>query len=255
MTADVQPLAGRVAVITGASRGIGRATALELSRAGAHVALLARSTDARPSKLPGTIDSVAAEVGALGGRALPVAADITSEDIVQEAWRQIEKELGPPQVLVNNAAYMHPAPLLQTPLKLWDLTMSVNLRGAVVCVQTFAKGAAEKGWGRVINISSSAPDVLEPYLVSYAVSKAALETLTRFLAAELSGRGIAVNALRVDRPVATEGAGFLNPDRDVLAWEQPEQTARTIRWLIEQPAEFTGRVVSLTEARERLGAP
>lgn len=252
--ADVHPLAGRVAVITGASRGIGRATALELSRAGAHVALLARSTAARPSKLPGTIESVAAEVVALGGRALAVAADITSEDMVHQAWRLVERDIGPAEILVNNAAYMHPGSFLETPLKLWDRTMSVNLRGTFICTQEFVRRAPERGWGRVTNISSSAPDMLHPGLISYAVSKAALETLTRFLAADLSERGIAVNALRVDRPVATEGARFLDPDQDVSAWEKPEQTARTVRWLVEQPAEFTGQVLSLTEARGRFGA-
>lgn len=255
MAADPRPLAGSVALVTGASRGIGRATALELTRAGVIVGLLARSTGASPSRLPGTIESVAAEVAALGGRALAVAADITSEEQVQEGWSRVERELGPVDILVNNAAYMYSAPFLETPLKRWDLTMSVNLRGAIVCTQAFAGRAIERGHGRVINVSSSAAAILEPQYVSYAVSKAALETLTQFLAAELSGRGIAVNALRIDRSVSTEGARLLNPDQDVSEWEKPEQTARTVRWLAEQPMEFTGNVLSLADARERFAAP
>ena len=255
MAADPHPLAGRIAVITGASRGIGRATALELARAGAGVALLARSTVANPSKLPGTIESVAAEVTGLGGRALAIATDITSEEQVQEGWARVERELGPVDILVNNAAYMYSAPFLETPLKRWDLTMSVNLRGAIVCTQAFAGRAVVRGHGRVINVSSSASAIFEPEYISYAVSKAALETLTQFLAAELSGKGIAVNALRIDRSVATEGARLLNPDQDFSEWEKPEETARTVRWLAEQPVEFTGKVLTLAEARERFGAP
>ena len=255
MAADTQPLAGNVALVTGASRGIGRATALELARAGAIVGLIARSTRASPSRLAGTIESVAAEVAALGGRVLTAAADITSEEQVQEGWSRVERELGPVDILVNNAAYMYSAPFLETPLKRWDLTMSVNLRGAIVCTQAFAGRAIQRGHGRVINVSSSATAILEPQYVSYAVSKAALETLTQFLAAELSGRGIAVNALRIDRSVSTEGARLLNPDQDVSEWEKPEQTARTVRWLAEQPVEFTGNVLTLADARERFAAP
>ncbi len=255
MTADPHPLVGRVAVVTGASRGIGRATALELARAGAAVALLARSTEAAPSKLAGTIESVAAEVSALGGQALAVPVDVTSEEQVQNGWSRVERELGPADILVNNAAYMYSAPFLETPLKRWDLTLSVNLLGAISCTRAFIRRAIERGQGRVINISSSAPEMLQPHLISYAVSKCALNTLTKFQAAELAGWGIAVNALSIDRAVATEGARFLNPEQDFSEWEKPERTARTLRWLAEQPVEFTGKVISLTEAREQFGAP
>lgn len=255
MGGNTDSLVGSVAVVTGASRGIGRATALEFARAGAAVAVLARSTEASPSKLPGTIESVAAEVSALGVPVLAVAVDVTSEEQVEQGWSRVEGELGPVDILVNNAAYMYAGTFQETPLKRWDLTMAVNLRGTVVCTRAFGWRAIERGRGRLINISSSAPDVLEPYLISYAVSKAALETLTRFLAAEMSEHGIAVNGLRVDRSVATEGARLLNPDQDLSEWERPEQTARTVRWLAEQPLEFTGNVTSLTEARERFGAP
>ncbi len=242
-------------LVTGASRGIGRAIALEFARAGADVALTARSTDAAPSRLPGTIEEVARHVEALGRRALAVPADLTDEQQVQAMARRVLQEFGRLDLLVNNAAYLFRAPFHQTPLKRWDLVMDVNLRGPVLCTQAFLPSMMERRGGRILNISSSAAEIVLPDILSYSVSKIALETLTRGLAAELVPYDIAVNALRIDRAVVTEGAVFLNPGGDYSGWEKPEAAARAALWLATRPPSYTGNVVSLSDVQDRLGRP
>jgi len=180
-----QPLAGRVALVTGASRGVGRATALALAGAGADIAVSARSTEAAPSRLPGTIDETAREVRGLGRRALAVAADVTDEAQVDALAARALGEFGKVDLLVNNAAYFFPAPFHEIPQKRWDLVLDVNLRGAVLCTRALLPSMMARGSGRIVNVSSSAAEMLLPDMLGYSVSKAALEAFTRGLAAEL----------------------------------------------------------------------
>jgi citronellol/citronellal dehydrogenase len=249
------PLHNQVVLVTGASRGIGRAIAIECARAGADVVVTARSTDASPSRLPGTIESVAAEIEALGRRALALAADVRDEQQVAAMASRVLDVFGRLDVLVNNAGYLYQGAFHETPLERWDLVLDVNLRGAVLCTQAFLPSMIERLSGRILNISSSAHEMLHPGVVSYSVSKVALEKLTQYVGVELQSFGIAANALRVDRAVVTEGARFLNPDGDFSGWETPEETARTAVWLATQPPSYTGNVISISEARETLGAP
>ncbi len=208
------PLFGSVAVVTGASRGIGRAICIALARAGADIVVASRSTDAAPSKLPGTIESVAREIEALGRRAVAVQVDVSDDGSVDELARAAIAEFGSVDVLVNNAAYLFRAPLRETPIGRWDRVLNVNLRGPLVCTRAFLPAMIGRGRGRIVNISSSAADMVLPGIVSYSVSKAGLEALTRGLAAELERSGVAVNALQVDRAVATEGAIAMSPGED-----------------------------------------
>jgi len=248
MTSQSHLLAGQVALITGASRGIGRAIAIEFARAGANVALLARSTDASPSRLPGTVDETAREVEAGGGRALPISADVRREDDVECAVAKAVQAFGRIDILVNNAATFYGAPFHQIPLSRWDLVLDVNLRGAVVCAQAVLPSMIERGGGRIINVSSSVAVYFYRGMSPYAVSKTALETLTRYIAAELAPRGIAANVLRIDRAVATEGAKSLNPEADYSGWAAPEAAAQRALWLATQPISFTGRVIAMSKA-------
>jgi NAD(P)-dependent dehydrogenase (short-subunit alcohol dehydrogenase family) len=247
---DASPLPGVVALITGASRGIGRAAALELARAGADVVLAARSTDAHPSRLPGTIDAVAREVRALGRRALAVTADVTRADDVRAMTEGALTEFGRVDLLVNNAAYFYRAPLRETPAEKWDQVMDVNLRGALICTRAVLTAMTEQGSGRIINMSSALAEAPAPNMLSYAASKAALEAVTRGLAAELESCAIAVNALRIDRPVATEGALFLNPGADYSGWEKPGAVGRAVVWLATRPLSYTGNVAPLSDICE-----
>ncbi len=248
-TSEQSPLFGSVAVVTGASRGIGRAICLALARAGADVVVASRSTDAAPSKLPGTIESVAREVGALGRRAVAVQVDVSDHGSVDELARVALEEFGSVDILVNNAAYLARALVHETPIGRWDRVMNVNLRGPLMCMRAFLPAMIERGRGRIVNISSAASGMVLPGIVSYSVSKAGLEALTRGLAAELEPSGVAVNALQVDRAVATEGAIAMSPGEDYSVWETPERIAVAALWLVQQPFSFTGHIVVSSEVR------
>ena len=254
MTSGSLPLQDQVAVVTGASRGIGRAIAVEFARAGADVVVTARTTESAPSKLPGTIEETARQVQALGRRALAVPTDVTDETQVDEMARRTLEDLGRVDILVNNAGISFPAPLHQTPLKRWDLVMNVNLRGPVICTQAFLPRMMEQGSGRIINISSYLAEVAMPGMLSYSVSKIALEKLTQGLAAELQPHRIAVNALRIELNIATEGWVFLNPDIDFSTWDKPEAASEAALWMATRDLSYTGKVVTIAEAREAIRA-
>ncbi len=254
MTDRSQPLSGQVAVVTGASRGIGRAIAVAFARAGADVVVAARSSESAPSKLPGTIEETARAVEAADRRATAIPTDVTDEAQVQAMAQRTLDEFGRVDILVNNAGISFPAPFSQTPLKRWDLVMNVNLRGPVMCTQAFLPRMLEQGSGRIINISSYLAEVLMPGMMSYSVSKIALEKFTQALAAELQPKSIPVNALRIEVNIATEGWRFRNPDIDYSNWEKPEAAAEATLWLATRDPSYTGRVVTIAEVRQQLAS-
>ena len=241
-----------VAIVTGASRGIGRYIALALAREGMDIVCAARSTRNAPSKLAGTIEETASEVEALGRRALAVPCDIRQEDQVAELMRRSVEELGRIDLLVNNAAVVAPAPFSEITTKRWDLMLDVNLGGTALCTRAVLPIMFEQGSGRIINVSSGA--VTDPALsaqlgiIPYAVSKAAVEALTTALAHELQPRRISVNCLRIESAIATEGAELADPGVD-SGWEQPETAADAVRWLAAQDISYTGHVMTMAETR------
>jgi citronellol/citronellal dehydrogenase len=248
-----RPLLDQVAVVTGASRGIGRQIAIDFARAGAHVVVTARSSENAPSKLPGTIEDTAREVEAQGRRALAIPMDVTSEDQIAQMARRTLDEFGQCDILVNNAAISAPAPFHDTPLKRWDLVMNVNLRGPVMCMQALLPSMIERKSGRIINISSIlAEEVISP-MVSYSVSKAALEKLTQYAGVELKQHNIPVNCLRIEMSIATEGWMYRNPGMDFSDWEKPDAASDATLWIATQPPEWTGNIVTIAHARGAMG--
>ena len=247
MSGQNKALLDQVAVVTGASRGIGKQIAIDFARAGADVVVTARSSETAPSKLPGTIEETAREVEAGGGRALPLAADVRREGEVAKAVARLLQAFGRIDLLVNNAAAFYAAPFHEIPLSGWDLVLGVNLRGAVICAQGVIPSMIERGGGRIINISSGVAADYYPGMSPYAVSKTALETLTRYIALELAPQGITANVLRIDSAVATEGAKLLNPNADYSGWAAPEDAAGAALWVATQPASYTGRVIAMSE--------
>lgn len=238
-----------IAVVTGASRGIGKQLCVDLAREGYDVVCAARSTSRAPSKLPGTVDDTAREILSLGRRALPAELDVRDEKAIHELAARVREELGGCDVLVNNAAVAVPGPALPDASRRWRLAVDVNLNGPFYLMQAFCPGMPEAG-GRVVNISSSVVDLPGFGRPSYSATKAALETLTRCLGHELRGR-VAVNCIRLDVPVWSEGFRFTLPSDARLAFEHPVIMSDALLWLLRQPIDFTGEILTVTGLRER----
>lgn len=251
---EEKPLLDRVAVVTGASRGIGRQIAIDFAKAGADVVVTARTTEKSPAPLPGTIEETARAVEAEGRRALPLQVDVTKLEQIEAMTKTTLEAFGRCDVLVNNAGISMPAPFHETPLKRWDLVMNVNLRGPVMCMQAFLPSMIEQKSGCIINVSSFLAEVKLPGMVSYSVSKIALEKLTDYMGDELRQFNIGVNALRIEKMIATEGWMYRNKGADFSSWEKPEAASECALWLATQPPSFTGNVITIDEIRERIEA-
>lgn len=245
-------LDGKVAIVTGASRGVGAAAAIAVARAGASVACAARATDANPLRLPGTIDGTVREIIDTGGRALAVPTNLAHEDEVERMVAATVEHFGRLDVLVNNAAITFPGDL-DVPLKRYDLMMAVNLRAPLVAAHAAVPHMLEQGEGAILNVSSAAALMYIPGLMVYGMSKIALEHLTGSLAAQLEADRIAVNTFRIDVPVASEGFVANVPDADHSSWEPTDVPAEGIVWMLQQPPSYTGNNVGMAQLRQEHG--
>lgn len=256
-------LTGKVAVITGTTRGIGRCIALELARAGANIVMAARTVAANPHHvLPGTLEQTEAEVRACGVEVLSVATDVAVEADVLALRDQALARFGRCDILVNNSAVSYLGPLLDLTVKRWDILFGVNLRGPMMLSQAFLPGMLERGSGSIINITSASGRSLQRAelsdeekaipLTAYGTSKAALNQLTILLDRELSGRGVAINALEVH--AATEIYLMNVREPDFTQVELPDAPAQLVAWIAAQPASFTGQILDQTELLRELRA-
>jgi NAD(P)-dependent dehydrogenase (short-subunit alcohol dehydrogenase family) len=181
-------LAGRVAMVTGAGRGIGRAISLALAEQGARVVTISRSA--------AEIDETVAEIEANGGEAIAATCDVADRGVVQETVRRIASTLGPVDLLVNNAGSNQVfGPLWEVDLDQWWRDVTVNLRGPALCAAAVLPGMIAKGRGCIVNIASGSAKRPFPYNSSYAAAKAALVRFTDSLAAETADLGVVVFAL------------------------------------------------------------
>lgn len=180
-------LAGRIALVTGASQGIGRACALELAKAGASIALAARNVE----KLAG----VAAEIAAAGGTAQAFALDVSSEESIKECAKAVLTHFGSVHILVNNAGITRDILSLRMKRKDWDDVLTTNLTGAFLMTQALMSSMVKGHWGRIINVASVVGEMGQAGQANYAASKAGLIGLTKSLARELASRSITVNAV------------------------------------------------------------
>lgn len=178
--------ASGVAVVTGAGRGIGAATARALAEAGFAVVVAARSRD--------QIERQAAELTAVGQRATAVVCDVTSEESVTNLARAADG-LGPVAVLVNNAGAAGSMAVTRTSLDEWNRLLAVNATSAFLCTRAFLPGMLQRKWGRVVNVASTAALGGGKYLAAYSAAKHAMLGLTRSAAAEVAGTGVTVNAV------------------------------------------------------------
>jgi len=241
----VGSLEGRVALVTGAGRGIGRAIALALAREGAAVALAARSPD--------QLAAVAAEAG---GRTAALPADVGADGAAARLVAEAEAELGPLDVLVNAAGI---SPVYQRAEALsvedWDAIMRVNLRGAFLLAQEAGRGMLDRGRGSIVNVASIGGVVALPRLAAYCASKGGLVQLTRVLAVEWAGRGVRVNAVAPGWVRTEMSAGLA--EHPVLGQQlvdgtplqrlaDPEEIAGAVCFLASDAASYvTGQVLGV----------
>jgi len=248
-------LAGKVAIVTGSSRGIGKQIALAFAREGAAVAVVAR-TEKEEGKLPGTIHQTAEEIRALGGRALPIRTDMTVDGDVERMAQRTLDELGRIDILVNDAAANFNSTVADLTIKRWDVMMRVNLRGTFICTKAVLPTMMAQRSGNIICMTSiAAKRMAPPGEVCYSITKAGIELFCWGLAQEVKEYNIAVNDLYPAGGVATDGfkAVFRNVDLSGSAVEKmktPEEIAEAALWLATQSAStFTGRSVNDEEVR------
>jgi citronellol/citronellal dehydrogenase len=235
-------LQGRVAVITGASRGIGRALALGLAKAGCHVVIAAKSV-ASTEKLPGSIFSVAAEVEALGVQALPVQVDVRDEAQIEALAAKALERFGRVDVLLNNAGALWWQPLLETPAKRFDLVMGVNARAACLCARAVLPSMIQRRWGHIVNMSPPLDLAMVPGRIAYSISKLGMTLLTHGLAEEVRPHNVAVNSLW---PVTViESQASLNWGMGTPAlWRKPDILVECVLRLVQkEPAALTGQAL------------
>jgi citronellol/citronellal dehydrogenase len=241
---------GKTALVTGASRGLGKAIAQRLAREGATVGLTARTMEPDP-KYQGSLQQTLDEITAAGGSAVAIQADLSQSDDRERIFDELIEKVGAPDILVNNAAVTFLRPLDKFPERRARLMIEMHVLAPMHLIQLAIPAMRERGRGWVLNVTSVGGDLPEGPPFSefdrtagfgvYGTVKAALNRLTKSFAAELYDDGIAVNAAAPSNPVATEGAGALD-----LAKTDTEdiglitQTALTL--VTGDPASMTGRI-------------
>jgi len=236
---------GRVAMVTGGSRGIGRATCLELSRSGFQIIVASFEVEKN--------EEVASEIQAAGGKAVPLELDLTSMDSIKQAFAKALKEWGRIDVLVNNAGITRDGLAMRMKPEDWDLVLQVNLSGAFFCAQQVLPGMLRERWGRIINIASVVGQMGNAGQANYVSSKAGIIGLTKALAQEVASRNVTVNAV---------APGFIETDMTarlpqevkdrmlsaipMKRFGKPEDVAAAVNFLAsEQAGYITGHVINI----------
>jgi 3-oxoacyl-[acyl-carrier protein] reductase len=238
-------LAGRVAVVTGASQGIGRACAMELAKRGASVALVARNQ--------AKLEEVAAEILAAGGKARVTPADIENEEQIKAGFKAVIAELGKIDILVNNAGITRDQLVMRMKRTDWDAVLNTNLTSAYLCTQQVISPMLKQRWGRIINVTSIFGQTGQAGQANYAASKAGLIGLTMAIARELGSRTITCNAVAPGF-IETAMTSVLSDELKQSALKAiplgrvgtPEEVAHCVAFLASEEASYiTGHVLNV----------
>jgi 2-hydroxycyclohexanecarboxyl-CoA dehydrogenase len=245
-------LVGKNAVVTGGASGIGLATSQRLARDGAGVAIWdINEADAQRA---------AAELVAKGARAIACRVDVSQRAQINAGLERAHAELGPVQILVNNAGITDFTPFLEVTAERWDQVMSVNLKSMLLCTQAVLPDMLAAGWGRVINISSSSAQAGSARMTTYAASKGGVIAFTKSLALELASTGVTVNNIPpgfVDTPMlrSSDRPGGVNVERvaansPMKRPGRPEDIAAACAFLASEDAGYiTGHTLSVNGGR------
>lgn len=250
-------LEGKVAVIVGGSRGIGRDVAVALADAGADVVVAARTEQVTDPRLPGTIGSVAEEVRARGRRALAVKADVTKDEELEAMVQQTMDTFGRLDILFNNAAILVPGTMRTVQPRHLDLMWRVDLRGLLMAIRYVLNPMAQSGGGHIVNVSSRAGVFPGPGPYNkeqrarrggafYGMVKAGLERFSQSLAMEVADENIAVNVLSPQGRIKTPGNIFAQNDKENpdLEFEEAVAMGKATVWICQQdPQQFSGNIL------------
>jgi NADP-dependent 3-hydroxy acid dehydrogenase YdfG len=248
------PLAGRVAVVTGASSGIGEATAKRLATSGAKVAVLARRTD--------HLEKLVKEIEQAGGTALALSVDVTDAAALRTAAARVAAEFGTVDLLFNNAGVMLPAPVEERPVEQWQHQIDLNVTGLMNAIGAFVPqlvaAAREKGVADLVNTSSIAAQNIFPNFAVYAGTKAYVTHLSRTLRAELGAKDVRVSAVEpgivgteLQGHVTDAGArAWLENSRNEMTWLAPEDIAEAVNFLTSQPAHVNLQQITIMPTRQ-----
>ncbi|MBA2370139.1 MAG: SDR family oxidoreductase [Chloroflexi bacterium] len=253
-------LDGQTAIVTGGGRGLGRAIAETLASLGAHVVIASRNAP--------ELDEVVLRIKRARGRALAYAADVSDERQVQDLVINTERWVGPATILVNNAGIIEPiTPLARSDATTWLRHIAINLGGVYLTTRAVLPGMLERGYGRIVNISSHAAERPSAGWTAYTAGKAAVEQLTRSLGVELERTGVTVCALRPGkvetalqervRRSSAEDFPRVEEYREAKRAGQvadPKDRARIVAYLVSDGAQRNGQIVEPDEVLERVVA-
>jgi citronellol/citronellal dehydrogenase len=233
-------LSGRVAVVTGASRGIGKALALRLAREGADIVIAAKS-ETSSEKLPGSIYDAAEEVRALGRRALAIPTDVRSDDAVRTMIEKTIAEFGRIDILINNAGALWWQKVIDTPPKRFDLMMGVNVRAAYLTSHYALPHMIRNRWGHIVNMCPAISTTPNPDHVCYMITKMGMARLAIGIAAEHRGDNIAANALWPRTIIESQASinwGMSTREQ----WRTPEIVCdATLAIIAQEPPSYSGK--------------
>jgi 3-oxoacyl-[acyl-carrier protein] reductase len=246
MTEQSTSLAGKIALVTGSSQGIGRATAERLALAGADIVINYRSS-------AGAAEEAKVSIQALGRRCITVQADVSQEEDVTRLFTEANAQLGPVSILVNNAGTTRDKLILQMSLADFEYVMQTNLNSAFLCTKAALRGMMKARWGRIINVSSVAGLLGNAGQANYGASKSGLITLTLSTAREMASRNITANAVAPGF-IPTELTSKLTEQQKkamlditpLARFGTPEEVAATIGFLCSPEAAYiTGQVIAV----------